>query len=315
MSEEVPSERPSDNLLVAATLATSYKAGNRALGATGFRPSRVRWMAVGSTPNGSLTAEEFLSTSRLRRSDAEFQDSVRSYFTDDAVVMASKAGGEQPPRGSTLSLPRGVPLSAELGDVFVRRRSAAHLTKDPIDLPHLATLLRSAAGITGRASAPLASGGAVPMNFRAVPSGGGLYPIELYFIASHVDGLDHGVYRYRPLGHELVREGDEAQATAAVAACTLTDEPTPAPDARDGAGLVVLVARPWRAMRKYGDRGLRFALHEAGGTSQHIHLAAVALGLGSRDLGGFVDEELNEVLRLDGRYAAAVHTIVVGRTG
>ena len=38
---------------------------------------------------------------------------------------------------------------------------------------------------------------------RTVPSGGALYPLELYVAARRVDGLDEALYHYDPLRHVL----------------------------------------------------------------------------------------------------------------
>lgn len=79
--------------------------------------------------------------------------------------------------------------------------------------------------------------------------------------------------------------------------------------------IFLLVARPWKTMRKYGDRGLRFVFHETGAISQNIHLAVTGLGLGSVDCASICDDEMHEVLGFDGNFQTVTHTIVVGASG
>ena len=49
-----------------------------------------------------------------------------------------------------------------------------------------------------------------PRPFRAAPSGGALYPLELFLQSNHLEGQVPGLYHYNPLRNELRRlqEGD-----------------------------------------------------------------------------------------------------------
>jgi SagB-type dehydrogenase family enzyme len=76
--------------------------------------------------------------------------------------------------------------------------------------------------------------------------------------------------------------------------------------------VVIMVAVFARTCRKYGERGYRFVLLDCGHVAQNLHLVATAIGLGSVGIGGFLDDELNDVLDLDGVGEAVVHTIAVG---
>lgn len=94
---------------------------------------------------------------------------------------------------------------------------------------------------------------------RTAPSAGALYPMEVYLVASRIDGLTAWIYRYRPKGHELkqVAEGDKRRDLYLAA---LDQECI-----RDGVAAVVIAAVYGRITRKYGERGIMYVHMEVGG--------------------------------------------------
>ena len=69
----------------------------------------------------------------------------------------------------------------------------------------------------------------------------------------------------------------------------------------------------WRTRFKYGLRGYRFALIEAGHVAQNLLLTATALRLGSVPLGGLFDRRIDELLDLDGVNESVLYAVSVGR--
>jgi SagB-type dehydrogenase family enzyme len=67
-----------------------------------------------------------------------------------------------------------------------------------------------------------------------------------------------------------------------------------------------------RAQKKYGPRGYRYILLEAGHVVQNMCLLAAAEGLGSLCMGGFLDSRLNAMLGLDGANEAVVYSVAIG---
>ena len=68
----------------------------------------------------------------------------------------------------------------------------------------------------------------------------------------------------------------------------------------------------WRSRFKYGERGYRFALLEAGHAAQNMLLAATALALAALPLGGFYDRRLDELVGADGLDEATLYAIALG---
>ncbi|WP_254522046.1 SagB/ThcOx family dehydrogenase [Natrinema caseinilyticum] len=146
---------------------------------------------------------------------------------------------------------------------IANRRSRREFAATPITRRELSQLLWAAQGITEPES-----------GHRAAPSAGALYPLEVSVIVGDpgVDGLDAGVYRYRPTPHELALRGrGNVQAELRAAA---VDQGAVERAAID----VVICAVDERTTREYGKRGrLRYVPMEVGHAGQNLSLQAEAL--------------------------------------
>jgi SagB-type dehydrogenase family enzyme len=67
-----------------------------------------------------------------------------------------------------------------------------------------------------------------------------------------------------------------------------------------------------RSKWKYGQRAYRYVYLDAGHIAQNFALSAVSLGLGSCQIGAFFDDEINQILRVDGIGESVVYLSVVG---
>jgi SagB-type dehydrogenase family enzyme len=212
----------------------------------------------------------------------------------------------EPPRellaAEYTALPEPVEAIGGLLDAIRERHSCRQFAVDPVRLSALSTLLRYAYGVIGESSF-----GALPFYERPVPSGGGMYPLDLYLIANRVEGLAAGVYRYAPVTHglELAREG--AMPTRFLTYLCMGQSYA------GGAPLLIVIGANFlRSMKKYGDRGYRYIYLEAGHVAQNINLLSFAIGLGNCDIGGFFDVELASLLRMDIEEEAPLYVIAVG---
>lgn len=141
---------------------------------------------------------------------------------------------------------------------------------------------------------------------RSVPSAGGLFPLEVYAFVQRVDDLPDGLYHYDVRGHalELVRSCD---AFAELQPALYTH-----PFIQDANVVLCLAAVFPRTQKKYGPRGYRYILLEAGHSVQNFCLCATELELGSLCMGGFVDSRLNRLLGLDPKNEGVVYAAAAG---
>ncbi|MGZ3459113.1 MAG: SagB/ThcOx family dehydrogenase, partial [Archangium sp.] len=145
-----------------------------------------------------------------------------------------------------------------------------------------------------------------PRRFRTVPSGGALYPLELFFYSDRVEGLEPGIYHYNPIANQLrvIAPGDKRQPLG---------EALVQPEIAAEASLFIFITAMFeRSTFKYGDRGYRFVLLEAGHVAQNVNLVAAALELGCLNLGGYFDRRVDALLGLDGLLHSTIYMAAIG---
>ncbi len=162
---------------------------------------------------------------------------------------------------------------------------------------HLSQLLWATQGVTG---------GLMGIPLRACPSAGALYPVETYLFLHRVSGIAPGIYHYRVQSHalEVLRAGDFRGRIARAA----LDQDMAAEAAAVFAWTAVFARTRW----KYGQRGYRYVYLDAGHIAQNLSLAAAGLGLGSCPIAALYDEEVNELLGVDGEEESVVYLSAVG---
>lgn len=200
-------------------------------------------------------------------------------------------------------LPTELPASTRSFDeVLAGRRSARGFAPGPVALAPVAKALLVAYGLTR-----LNDDNDFPRPFRGVPSGGALYPLEVYLHAAAVAGLAPGLYHLDPEDRSLdvLRLGDQSDE---LAACMVQQDLF-----RQAAATLFVSAVFVRSVFKYGDRGYRFVLLEAGHLAQNILLTCAEAGLAAVTIGGYLDRQVDSHLRLDGLNESVVYALHLGR--
>jgi len=256
-------------------------------------------------------SEEYLLN--FRRSEPELGTVVGVNNFRLPMVMGALAARKLKETPENLfRLPDYKKITAPLGAVIRSRRSIRSYRGRTMPLEDLASLLYYGQGISGKLDLQglpptVTLGAEQSIDVRNAPSGGGLYPIDLYVIALNIEGLERAAYLYLPEHHALKRAGG-FNSSVDVARLAQFGEI----EVSKASLLLAYVYKLLDNSRKYGDSGLAYALIEAGEISENIHLTATALGIGPCDVGGYAKHRLEQVLGLDGLSAHVVHLTVLG---
>jgi SagB-type dehydrogenase family enzyme len=218
----------------------------------------------------------------------------------DPALRAEPLFKEYPCAPSTALTSRD--LSRSTGEAMRDRISCRSFSETPLALDALGAMLAVSYGVEGEFSI-----GSRQYLERPVPSGGGLYPLELYPIVRRVDGLEAGIYHYAPLTHAL-EQLTVAQFSPAFISQLFMNQPY----LSEAAAIILMTAVVERSMHKYGDRGYRYILLECGHVAQNICLAAACMDLGSLPIGGFFDGYLAELMGIDLEEEIIVYGMAVG---
>lgn len=187
-----------------------------------------------------------------------------------------------------------------LFEAILRRKSLRRYIDMPLGMDALSCLLWASSGIQRKE---------MSFEFRTAPSAGGLYPIETYIVAHMVEKLDRGIYHYNVKHHSLeeMKKGDFrphiSQAALGQIMCA------------QAAVVVVWAAVFQRCRWKYRQRAYRYVYMDVGHMAQNLALAATSLGLGSCQIGAVFDDEVNDILGLDGLDESVLYMSSVGHTG
>ncbi|MFN6249525.1 SagB/ThcOx family dehydrogenase, partial [Microcystis sp.] len=130
--------------------------------------------------------------------------------------------------------------------------------------------------------------------------------LETFIAVSAVTGLEEGCYYYAPKAQELrqIRFKNFQQELHYL--CLGQDL------GRDAAAVVFHTADLSKAVAKYCDRVYRYINADAGHFGQRLNLAAIHLGLGVSGIGGFFDDQVNEVLGIPSD-EAVIYITTLGR--
>ncbi len=200
---------------------------------------------------------------------------------------------------ATIALPEPlIGQAAHVWDVFDRRRSTrAFSPARNLPLGLLSSLLWSTQGITAKEG---------EWYFRAAPSAGGLFPIETYVLARAIEGLEQGIYHFRPhlFDLEFIKAGSFATVLAEAA---LGQDMI-----REAQATFIWTAIVARSTWKYRQRAYRYIYMDAGHIGQNLYLAGTAAGLGVCAVGAFFDDRVNDLIEVDGVEEITVYLACVG---
>lgn len=233
---------------------------------------------------------QYLKKTRFDRRTLD--DRVRPHIKPTAVFKSY-------PTAERVSLPPPAvtQFPADLWQLLQQRRSTRKYPGTPITEEELSLLLWACQGITGRAG---------NWSFRTAPSAGALYPIETYVAVDKVKELDAGLYHFNVRDFVLERLLATPVSDIVAEACLMQRFMA------RGSVIFIWSAVMRRNMAKYGHRGARYILMDAGHICQNLLLAAEAIGRKACPVGAFFDDELNQLLGLDDEEETVLYLAAMG---
>lgn len=207
-------------------------------------------------------------------------------FIIPVIILGITLGGnimaQEEKKMITLPKPK-IKGTVSLEESIKKRRSRRSFLAKPLTLEQVSQLLWAAQGITDERT-----------GFRASPSGGACYPLDLYLVVGKngVEGLEAGVYHYIVSNHslEMHLRGDKRRVLALASLGQMFIARAPIS--------IVTTAEYSRITRVYGQRGVRYAHIEVGHVGENLYLQAEALGLGTVAIGAFSDGMVSKYLNL-----------------
>jgi len=165
------------------------------------------------------------------------------------------------------------------------RRSVRRYTNQSLTLQDVEQLMWAAQGITNTTT-----------GFRAAPSAGATYPLEIYILVGNrsVNGLNQGLYHFNPYNNTLEQIlGNDARPQLSTAA-------NGQPWVEQAPVDIIITGNYQKMIDKYKDETLstRFVNMEAGHAGENIYLEAGARGLVTVALGSFKDDQVHQILTI-----------------
>ncbi|MFZ7136915.1 MAG: SagB/ThcOx family dehydrogenase [archaeon] len=177
------------------------------------------------------------------------------------------------------------------------RKSVRNFSEKNLTLEQLTYLLWASTGIQRKQNG---------YQFRNAPSAGALYPIETYLFAKKVENLPVGLYHYNIKSHVLeeLKHGDFS--TNLTTSCL-------GQSMLSRAAVVIIWSAVFnRSKWKYNQRAYRYIYLDCGHIAQNLALTATSTGLGSCQIGAFYDDEINNLIDLDGTQESTIYLSAVG---
>lgn len=188
-----------------------------------------------------------------------------------------------------------------LFEAIQRRRSWRSFTNQPLSLEELSFLLWATQGVHA-----IIQGGAATR--RTVPSAGARYPFETYLLVHRVTGLEVGVYRYQAIEHKLAHVYNHPE---------LPEKSNSACSSFAGQAAVVFVwtVIPYRTEWRYGALSPKLIAQDVGHVCENLYLAVEAIGAGTCAVNAYVQDEMDELLRVDRLDEFTICCAPVGKVG
>ncbi|MCC7565874.1 MAG: SagB/ThcOx family dehydrogenase [Methanomicrobiaceae archaeon] len=237
----------------------------------------------------------------------EFLEKTRypDFSTVDMILRRPEPEEEMPVQEGADVIRLPDPKRIKIPDVSVRKafeewEPEAFFSRSSITLKELSFLLWSIQGyrkIKGN-----------DQKLRNVPSSGLRYPIETFFVAGEVEGLETGLYRYLPHSHQIVAERVDSTLPFAMGTASMNFKLI-----TRAAVTFLWVGIPYRSTWALGNRGFRSVLIEVGHICQALIMAASCIGCRVHPIDLFHDQIMIQLADLNPETQWPLYVGAVGK--
>jgi len=261
---------------------------------------RQRPLDDGLPPELGDAAEEYHVSTRNPSTSKGFIKAHEFHYSQFVQQLTSEAplrlGGTD-----RVALPERRRATLPVDDAVTTRRSGRSFGTTPLAAEDLASVLFLANGVR-RSQAY----GESVFHERNVPSSGNLGSVEIFPVVMSAAGIPPGIYHFDTIEDDLVRLHSGAYRT------WLRERVLFQSEFPEASVALILTSAIGRLKAKYGARGYRFGHIDVGHVSAHVYMAAIGLGLQVCATAGFIDDELERALGLDGLDVCPMLVLLVG---
>lgn len=198
-----------------------------------------------------------------------------------------------PERKTLLALQK---KGSSLSELFAKRKSS-HVFLNNLEAEELLHLLLLATQVNNKETGS-----------RAYPSGGSLYPIEIYYVNTKISNLPIGLYHYSQVKETLCCIKELSPSDPSL---------NPFPSNNDYystlPSYLIFTYDPRRNTNKYGPLGVKLGLIELGCVVQNISLTAAHMDYQVRAIAGFEETVVRDLLELGRSGEAPLLLLAIGK--
>jgi len=201
------------------------------------------------------------------------------------------------------SLFKPIILSKEKGNFFKellskRKSGGDYFLNNKLTLSKLSYILQCGYGLQGGAKEEGRE------ENRTVPSGGKRYPLEIYiFLFKQIDECEPGIYHYGVKGHTLEPIAFKHFSREEVLSIS------PKESLQNAFGMICITSVFDRVTDKYGSRGYRYCLLEAGHVAQNMLLAGTENDVNMIPIGSLNEKEVEKILGLNSSNERVIYAL------
>ncbi len=149
---------------------------------------------------------------------------------------------------------------------------------------------------------------------RNAASGGGMYPIEIYFLNLNIQDLEKGIFYYNVDEEklQLIQSMEDTQSIEFIQKAFLADRKSDI-EYFKSSGVIFLCGILDRSTFKYEDLGIKLAFIEAGAILQNIYLTCTVTNIKCCACNGYVDSYIEEIINLKSKTDHVISSIFIGK--